>query len=138
MNGDLGEERFHNEDIARQFLEEKRWGNGVVCPHCDSTKVYTLTPKPKSKSPVRKGVHKCKACRKQFTVTVGTVFEDSHIPLHKWLMAIQLLCSSKKGTSTHQLHKMLGLTYKSAWFMAHKIRAAMAQSPLVNKNYRVL
>src|SRR5262249_351228 len=74
-----------------------------------------------------------KACRKQFTVTVGSIFEDSHIPLHKWLMAIYLICSSKKGISAHQLHRMLGVTYKSAWFMAHRIRYAMTQPPLAEK-----
>ena len=94
---------------------------------------YRLEAKPDSKRPVRKGVYKCKACRKQFTVTVGTIFEDSHIPLNKWLMAINLLCSSKKGMSAHQLHRMLGLTYKSAWFMAHRIRYVMTQPPLVDK-----
>src|SRR5439155_19858434 len=71
----------------------------------------------------------CAACRKQFTVTVGTIFEGSHIPLHKWLLAFYLLCSSKKGMSAHQLHRMLGVTYKSAWFMAHRIRYAMEQPP---------
>jgi hypothetical protein len=84
-------------------------------------------------SKTRQGLYKCKACRKQFTVTVGTVFEDSHIPMNKWLQAIYLLCSSKKGISAHQLHRMLGVTYKSAWFMAHRLRYAMTQTPLVEK-----
>lgn len=126
-------DHFHNEEAARKFLEEKRWANGAVCPHCGSLEIYTLKPKPQSKNPVRKGVYKCKACRNQFTVTVGTIFEDSHIPLNKWLLAINLLCSSKKGMSAHQLHRMLGITYKSAWFMAHRIRYAMTQPPLVDK-----
>ncbi len=82
---------------------------------------------------MRKGVLKCRACRRQFTVTVGTIFEDSHIPLERWLMAIHLLCASKKGMSAHQLHRMLGITYKSAWFMAHRIRYAMEQPPLRDK-----
>ena len=125
--------QFQNADEAREFLEQKRWPNGAICPHCGATEVYRLQAKTESISPVRKGVWKCKMCRKQFTVTIGTIFEDSHIPLHKWLMAIYLLCSSKKGMSTHQLHRNLGITYKSAWFMAHRIRYAMTQPPLVDK-----
>jgi len=121
---------FNNEDAARQLLEHLRWPSGPVCPHCGATDVYRLEGKATSTKPVRKGVLKCKACRKQFTVTVGTIFEDSHIPLHKWLLAIQLLCSSKKGMSAHQLHRILSVTYKSAWFMAHRIRYAMSQPPL--------
>jgi transposase-like protein len=120
---------YHNEDSAREFLEKERWPNGEVgCPKCGEIgRCYRLQPKENGKTHVRKGVWKCGACRKQFTVTVGTIFEDSHIPLNKWLMAIHLLCSSKKGMSAHQLHRMLGVTYKSAWFMAHRIRYAMAQ-----------
>lgn len=133
MNGNLTDEHFKNADKAREYLERMRWSNGVTCPHCGSMEAYKLQARPNSKRPVRKGVYKCKACRKQFTVTVGTIFEDSHIPLHKWLMAIHLLCSSKKGMSAHQFHRMLGLTYKSAWFMAHRIRYAMTQPPLVDK-----
>jgi transposase-like protein len=125
---------FHDEDSARAFLEQQRWPNGTVCPHCGLLgKSYRLEGKPDSKRPVRKGVWKCKGCRKQFTVTVDTIFSDSHIPLHKWLMAIHLLCASKKGMSAHQLHRMLGVTYKSAWFMAHRIRYAMKQEPLKRK-----
>ncbi len=133
MEANLVGEQFHNEDKAREYLERMRWSNGIVCPHCGSLEAYCLQAKPESKTPVRKGVYKCKACRKQFTVTVGTIFEDSHIPLHKWLLAIYLLCSSKKGMSAHQLHRSLGITYKSAWFMAHRIRYAMTQPPLVDK-----
>jgi len=81
----------------------------------------------------RPGLYKCYSCRKQFTVTVGTIFEDSKIPLQKWLLAIHLLCASKKGMSAHQLHRMLGITYKSAWFMAHRIRYAMSQPPMAEK-----
>lgn len=112
---------------AREHLEKLRWPNGVACPRCGDMEVYTLKGKATSKKPVRKGVYKCKSCRKQFTVTVGTLFEGSHIPLNKWLMAVSLMCSSKKGISAHQLHRMLGVTYKSAWFMAHRIRYAMSQ-----------
>jgi transposase-like protein len=120
---------YHDEDSARAFLEVQRWPDGkAACPHCGEIgRAYRLQPKENGKSHVRKGVWKCGACRKQFTVTVGTIFEDSHIPLNKWLMAIHLLCSSKKGMSAHQLHRMLGVTYKSAWFMAHRVRYAMAQ-----------
>src|ERR1051325_5662050 len=108
-----------------------RWGkDGAVCPRCGGDQPYKLTPKATSAKPGRKGLYKCRACRKQFTVTVGTVFEDSHIPISKWLLAIHLLASSKKGMSPHQLHRNLGVSYKGAWFMAHRLRYAMAQGPL--------
>jgi transposase-like protein len=119
--------RFSDADTAREYLEKMRWASGVICPHCSGCESYKLTPKATSKAPCRKGLYKCKACRKQFTVTVGTIFEDSHIPLDKWLVAIYLMCSSKKGISAHQLHRMLNLSYKAAWFMCHRIRYAMAQ-----------
>lgn len=123
-------QNFSDEDKARTFLEKMRWPDGVACPHCGVVgQAYRLEPKADAKTHVRKGVWKCGACREQFTVTVGTIFEDSHIPLNKWLMAIHLLCASKKGMSAHQLHRMLGVTYKSAWFMAHRIRYAMSQKP---------
>lgn len=123
-----------SEDQARQFLEAQRWPNGAICPHCGvEGQSYRLKAKPDSKHPVRPGVWKCGGCRKQFTVKVGTIFEDSHIPLVTWLRAIHLLCASKKGMSAHQLHRMLGITYKSAWFMAHRIRYAMTQEPLSSK-----
>jgi transposase-like protein len=118
-----------DEDKARARLESIRWPNGPVCPKCGVTGAYKLTPKPGSKS--RKGLYKCRACRKPFTVTVGTPFEGSHIPLGKWLTAIQLICASKKAMSAHQLHQRLGITYKSAWFMARRIRYAMQQLPLI-------
>ena len=121
-------------EAARQFLEQQRWPNGPTCPHCDSTEVYKLTPKASKKDQhVRPGVYKCAKCREQFTVTVGTIFEDSHIPLNKWLLAIHLLCASKKGMSAHQLHRMLDVTYKTAWFMAHRIRYAMSQPSFADK-----
>jgi transposase-like protein len=126
--------RFTDEDEARKFLERKRWADGVACPHCGvMDEAYRLEAQADSKKPVRKGVWKCGACREQFSVTVGTIMEDSHIPLNKWLLAFQLLCASKKGMSAHQLHRMLGVTYKSAWFMAHRIRYAMTQEPLSSK-----
>lgn len=123
---------FSDEDASREYLENLRWPNGAICPHCGNTEAYKLTAKEGSKSPVRKGVYKCKACKKQFTVKVGTIFEDSHIPLDKWFYAIYQMCSSKKGVSAHQLHRTLGITYKSAWFMGHRIRYAMTQTPLAN------
>jgi transposase-like protein len=129
---DLGTLGSLTEDQAREKLEALRWPQGAVCPKCGTVgEAYRLTPKPGSST--RKGLWKCRACRSQFTVTVGTIFEDSHIPLSKWLLAVHLLCASKKGMSAHQLHRMLGVTYKSAWFMAHRIRYAMTQPPLVDK-----
>lgn len=116
------------EDEAREILESIRWNGQPVCPHCNSNEAYKLTPKEGSKT--RKGVYKCKSCRKQFTVTVGTIFEGSRIKIADWLMAVYLMCSSKKGISAHQLHRTLGITYKTAWFMAHRIRYAMTQEPL--------
>ena len=124
---------FNDEDRARDLMERLRWPDGIACPRCGCMEVYTLTAKPGSKRPVRKGVRKCKGCRKQFTVTVGTIFESSHIPLGKWLAGIYLMSSSKKGFSAHQLHRSLGITYKSAWFMAHRIREAMKERPLSDK-----
>jgi transposase-like protein len=119
---------YSTEEQAREFLEKQRWPNGAICPHCGvEGEAYRLKPKAEGKTHVRPGVWKCGACRKQFTVRVGTIFEDSHIPLSTWLKAIHLLCASKKGMSSHQLHRMLGVTYKSAWFMSHRIRYAMAQ-----------
>lgn len=113
---------YNDEDAARAHLEKLNWPNGPVCPFCqaDGDRVSKLAGKS-----TRPGVHKCKDCKKPFTVTVGTVFERSHIPLTKWLLATQLLTSSKKGISSHQLHRMLGVTYKTAWFMSHRIREAM-------------
>ncbi len=124
--------QYGDNDKARDLIERLRWPNGPVCPHCQSTEAYKLTGKPESKKPARKGLYKCKACRKQFTVTVGTIFEDSHIPLGKWLVAIYLMSASKKGVSAHQLHRMLKMQYKSAWFMAHRIRHAMTLEPLAS------
>ena len=117
----LTKPHFQNADKARQYLEALRWPNGVVCPHCGSIgDHYELTGKS-----TRAGLWKCHDCREQFTVTVGTVFERSKIALNVWLQAVYLLCSSKKGISSHQLHRTLGVTYKTAWFMTHRIREAM-------------
>lgn len=130
---------YDEEEKALAFFEEQRWPGGkVFCPHCGEFERSTrLAPIPfknrKGEAKVRKGVWKCNACRKQFTVKVGTVFEDSHIPLATWLKAIHLMCASKKGISSHQIHRMLGVTYKSAWFMTHRIRLAMRREPMRSK-----
>ena len=120
------------EDDARALLEEIRWGKNrehAACPHCGAMEPYKLTPKPGSKT--RLGLWKCRACRKQFTVTVGTVFEASHVKLTKWWLAIHLLASSKKGISAHQIHRNLHVSYQTAWFMAHRLRYAMMQGPML-------
>jgi transposase-like protein len=128
---------FQDADKARDFLEAKRWPEGPECPHCgvvgEAYKFKQDLEDKEAKGHGRKGLYKCAGCGEQFTVTVGTIMENSHIPLHKWLLAFHLLCSSKKGMSAHQLHRMLGVTYKSAWFMAHRIRYAMTQEPLSSK-----
>ena len=120
---DLSNPIFHDETKAREHLEAIRWPDGPVCPHCGATENAT---KLAGKSH-RPGLYQCNECREHFTVTVGTVMERSHIPLHKWVLAFHLMCASKKGISAHQLHRMLGITYKSAWFMAHRIREAMRE-----------
>ena len=119
---------------ARKMLEDIRWPDGAICPRCESDDVVPVKGKK-----IRPGVYRCKPCRRnkkvkrdQFTVTVGTIFEDTHIPLRKWVMAFHLMCSSKKGISAHQLHRNLGITYKSAWHMAHRIRLAMKEEPLAS------
>jgi len=119
-------QEYSSDRKARKFLESVLWPNGPICPHCQFAEVYKLKPRAGSKRPARKGLYKCAACRKQFTVTVGTILEDSHIPIGKWLMAIFIVCSSKKSISANQLHRMLKVTYKSAWFMAHRIRYSMS------------
>jgi transposase-like protein len=118
---------YSDENKARELFESWRWPNGPVCPHCKHDEVYKLTSKPttKAKNKMRPGLYCCAACRKTFSATVGTVFEDSHIPIGKWLLAVFILCSSKKSISANQLHRMLKVTYKTAWFMAHRIRFAM-------------
>ena len=133
-NKGLLQPQFKDVDSARAFLEAKLWPDGPICPHCGVLgEAYPLRSKPGTKNPIRKGVYKCAGCREQFTVTVGTIFEDSKIPLHKWLLAVHLLCSSKKGISAHQLWRNLELgSYRTAWFMAHRIRYAMAEEPLTS------
>ncbi len=112
---------FHDAELAREHLEAQRWANGRFCPHCGETE----NTKELAGTKHRPGLYQCNSCRQQFTVTVGTVFERSKIALNKWLMATFLMSSSKKGMSAHQMHRMLGVTYKTAWFMAHRIREAM-------------
>jgi transposase-like protein len=121
MTADLTKPMFTDPEKAREYLESVRWPRGPICPHCGSVEKITAL-KGKSHRP---GLYQCNACREPFTVTVGTLYERSHIPLHKWLLATHLMSASKKGMSAHQLHRMLGITYKSAWFMAHRIREAM-------------
>lgn len=120
---------FHDEAAAFEKLESVIWPNGPVCPHCGETeKVYAI--KPNVDKRVRIGLKKCGACRKQFTVKVGTVFEHGRVPLHKFLQAVYLMCSSKKGVSSKQLERTLEVTYKTAWFLAHRIREAMRSGDL--------
>ena len=128
---------LHDEAAAFAKLERRMWPDGPNCPHCGGMdRVYALKgvrTKPSKKNPEgvkRHGLKKCGHCRKQFTVRVGTIFEDSHAPLHKWFQAIHLLCSSKKGISSHQLHRILEVQYNTAWFMSHRIREAMRSGPL--------
>ena len=122
----LTDPMFHDEDKARAHLEAIRWPDGPYCPHCgEAENVRKLNGKSH-----RPGLHQCNACREHFTVTVGTVMERSKIPLAKWVLAFHLMCASKKGISAHQLHRTLGITYKSAWFMAHRIREAMRDGNL--------
>jgi transposase-like protein len=119
---DLTNPIFHDENAARDHLEKLHWPNGPFCPHCGSTEVARVEGKKQSHRP---GLFYCNGCTGQFTVTVGTVMERSKIPLHKWIAAFHLLTASKKGISAHQIHRMLGISYKSAWFLCHRIREAM-------------
>ncbi len=116
---------FHDDGAARAHLEAIRWTNGIVCPHCGNINQATIAKVEGRKKTHRPGLYYCNACKGQFTVTVGTVMERSKIALHKWVLAFHLYASSKKGMSAHQLHRMLGISYKSAWFMSHRIREAM-------------
>jgi transposase-like protein len=120
----LSEPHFHNEAAAIDRLESIVWPNGPICPHCGG--VDRITPVKGG----RVGLRRCGDCKKQFTCKVGTVFESSHIPLHKWFQAAHLLASSKKGISAHQMHRTLEVTYKTAWFMCHRLREAMRDGEL--------
>lgn len=128
---DIFAPRFQSEDAAREHLEGLHWPEGPICPHCGSVNATRLPPQQRKATKahpggtVRKGVVQCNDCRQQYTVTVGTVFERSKVALNKWLLVNHLLCSSKKGMSAHQIARMVGVTYKTAWFMMHRIREAM-------------
>ncbi len=126
---------FTNEVKAIEFWESKRWPDGAICPHCVLVgEAYKLQGKT-----TRPGLWKCKGCRKPFTAKMRSVFEDSHIPMHKWMYAVHLMCSSKKGISAHQFHRMTEtfygekVAYRTAWFMFHRIRFAMTQHPMIEK-----
>jgi transposase-like protein len=123
MLADLDRPMFHDDDSARAYLEGVHWPDGPVCPRCGERDRVTHLHGGKH----RPGVVQCNACRKQFTVTVGTAMERSKVPPHKWVLAMHLLCASKKGMSAHRLHRMLGLPYQTAWFLAHRLREGMRE-----------
>jgi transposase-like protein len=119
MSANLTAPEFSNEDAAIAHVETSRWPDEVSCPHCGSTSVHRM------KGETQAGYFLCNDCREKFTCRTGTVMERSHIPIHKWLLAIHLLNSGKNGVSAHEIHRSLGITYKTAWFLAHRIREAM-------------
>lgn len=124
--------RFDTDEKARKYLECIRWPNGPICPHCKSVEYWVIAANPEKK--IRAGLYQCKTCKKQFTVTVGTIFEDSRIPLRKWLVAWYMLCSSKKGISSLQIQRMLSLgSYRTALFMMHRIRYALKDKSFEKK-----
>ncbi len=125
----LSKPYFHDEAAAFAFVEAALWANGPVCPHCGCMGRITHI-KPNVEKRVRMGLKKCGDCKKQFTVRIGTIFEETKLPMTKWLQAIYLMSASKKGVSAHQLHRTLEITYKSAWFLAHRIREAMRSGDL--------
>jgi transposase-like protein len=134
---DLTNPIFTDLDAARRHFESIRWPQGPYCPYCGVTEDRVAELGGKSMGP---GWYHCKDCRRKFTAAVGSIYERSHIPLTKWLLATHLMCSSKKGMSAHQLHRMLGMPYKTAWFMAHRIREGMrvlSPTPLGGKGKRV-
>ncbi len=129
MSSILSAPHFHDEAAAFERVEHILWPEGPVCPHCGRMgRITAIKPNPEKR--VRIGLKKCLDCKKQFTVRIGTVFEESKLPLHIWLQAMHLMCASKKGVSAHQLHRTLRITYKSAWFLAHRIREAMREGDL--------
>src|ERR1700693_3130060 len=124
-NSILSADRFHNEDAAFAYVEAQLWPEGPTCPHCcnaDTAKIGRLQGKT-----TRPGLRKCYACRKAFTVRIGSIFEDSHLPLHLWLQVIHLMCASKKGISTRQIQRFLSCSMKTAWHLTHRIRLAMSE-----------
>src|SRR6266446_5549527 len=124
MTANLTDPIFTDETAAREHFEAIRWPNGPICPHCGAFGEYATKLGGKSHRP---GLYQCNACREPFTVKMGTVMESSHIPYRKWALGFHLMAASKKGMSAHQLHRMLGVTYKTAWFLAHRIREAMRE-----------
>ncbi len=139
LNLSMIAQHFSDEAAAWQFLEATRWPDGPICPHCGSVnQAYYLEPQNGSRNtrtgnPTYRSLWKCAECREQFSVLVGTIFEDSRISLSKWLLAIHPLCAGKNGMSALELSRTLGIAYRSAWFMAHRIRYAMERPPLVDK-----
>jgi transposase-like protein len=128
MSSVLSDTHFHDERVAYAYVEARVWPNGPICPHCgnaDAARMRLMAGKS-----TRLGVRQCNECRKPFTVKVGTIFESSHVPLRLWLQAMHLMTASKKGVSSNQLHRTLGITLKSAWFMSHRIREAMRSGDL--------
>jgi transposase-like protein len=128
MSSVISDRHFHDEKAAYDYVEARIWPNGPTCPHCgnaDAKRIRLMAGKS-----TRIGVRQCNECRKPFTVKVGTIFESSHVPLRLWLQAIHLVCSSKKGISANQLHRILGVTLKTGWFMGHRIREAMRDGGL--------
>ena len=131
MTVNLTDPIFNDEDKARAYFEEIRWPNGVTCPHCgnaNSGRIYSIAANPAKK--IRAGLRECQDCHGQFTVRTGGVMESSHVALTKWALAYRFMASSKKGMSAHQLHRSIGVTYKTAWFMWHRIREAMREDVL--------
>src|SRR5476649_1735854 len=131
-NSVLNAPQFKDEAAAFAYVEERLWPNGATCPHCNGTerlaRVTTQRTKPSKRNPEGKltvGLWRCYPCKKTFTVRVGTIFEDSHLPLHLWLQVIHLICCSKKGIATRQIQRMLNCSMKTAWFLGHRIREAM-------------
>lgn len=126
MSSNLSAPHFHNEEAAYAYVEARIWPEGPVCPHCGGVERIS---KMQGKS-TRIGAYKCYQCRKPFTVKIGTIFEASHVPMNVWLQAMYLIAGSKKGISSNQLHRILGVTLKTAWFMSHRIREAMRSGDL--------
>src|SRR5258706_5847797 len=125
----LSQPQFHDEAAAFAFVEAELWPNGPICHHCGGfQRISAITPNPAKRIRIR--LEYCGQCRKQFTVRMGTVFEETKLPMTKWLQAIYLMFSSKKGVSGHQLHRTLEITYDNAWFLAHRIREAMRSGEL--------
>jgi transposase-like protein len=131
MQPALSVTHFHNEEAAYEFVEARLWPDGPTCPHCGATKEHAGRLRGKTNRP---GLYKCYACRKPFTVKIGTVFESSHVPMRVWLQAIYLFCSSKKGISTRQLQRTFQCGLKTAWFLGHRVREAMTELNLLDSS----